>query len=66
IRGGRLRGGVRLSPHGDHRILMALVALAAAADEGCVIEDEGCVADSYPSFLEDSIKLGLRVRTIGI
>ncbi|MEM3692328.1 MAG: 3-phosphoshikimate 1-carboxyvinyltransferase, partial [Candidatus Korarchaeum sp.] len=63
IRGGRLRGGVRLSPHGDHRILMALVALAAAADEGCVIEDEGCVADSYPSFLEDSIKLGLRVRT---
>ncbi|MEM1520482.1 MAG: 3-phosphoshikimate 1-carboxyvinyltransferase [Candidatus Korarchaeum sp.] len=66
IRGGRLRGGVRLSPHGDHRILMALVALAAAADEGCVIEDEGCVADSYPSFLEDSIKLGLRVRTLGI
>ncbi|MEM2729799.1 MAG: 3-phosphoshikimate 1-carboxyvinyltransferase [Candidatus Korarchaeum sp.] len=66
IRGGRLRGGVRLSPHGDHRILMALVALAAAADEGCVIEDEGCVADSYPSFLEDSIRLGLRVRTLGI
>jgi len=64
IRGGRLRGGVRLDSHGDHRIFMALVSLAAAADEGCVIVGEDSVGDSYPNFLEDSAGLGLRLRIL--
>ena len=65
IRGGNPKGGVKLDSHGDHRIFMALLALAAATREGCIIEGEESVADSYPGFLEDSIKLGIDLRPIG-
>ncbi len=63
IRGGNPKGGVKLDSHGDHRIFMALLALAAATREGCIIEGEDSVADSYPSFLEDSMKLGIDIRS---
>lgn len=62
IRGGKIRGDVNLDPHGDHRIFMALLALASAASEKCSIGDEDCVRDSYPNFLEDAGKLGCIIK----
>ncbi len=56
-------GGVRRCPplesHSDHRIFMALTALAAASEEGCEVKGEEWVADSYPNFLKDAQNLGL-------
>ncbi len=48
-----------LESHNDHRIFMALTALAAASREGCEIKGEEWVADSYPNFLKDAQTLGL-------
>ncbi len=56
-------GGVRRCPtlesHRDHRIFMALTALAAASKEGCEVRGEEWVSDSYPNFLKDAQSLGL-------
>lgn len=54
-----IRGSVTLDAHGDHRIFMALTALAAASKEPCEVRGEEWVADSYPNFLRDAIRLGL-------
>ncbi|MDE6200695.1 MAG: 3-phosphoshikimate 1-carboxyvinyltransferase [Clostridiales bacterium] len=44
----------KVDSYGDHRIAMA-AAVAAAAGEGCVIQNADCVAVSYPSFFEEVI-----------
>jgi len=41
-----------LPTFGDHRIAMA-AALLSLARGGCLIENPGCVAKSYPSFFRD-------------
>jgi 3-phosphoshikimate 1-carboxyvinyltransferase len=61
---GALPGGprpVRLATHGDHRMAMALAAVAARVP-GLVIEDPGCVAKTYPGFWRDLAAGGLRWR----
>ena len=45
---GKLSGAI-ISPHGDHRIAMSL-AMAGLAVPGIMIEDEDCVAKSFPGF----------------
>jgi len=42
----------RLATHGDHRLAMALAAVAARVP-GVVLEDPGCVAKTYPGFWDD-------------
>jgi 3-phosphoshikimate 1-carboxyvinyltransferase len=42
----------RLTPHGDHRMAMALAAVAARVP-GLVLDDPGCVAKTYPGFWRD-------------
>lgn len=48
ICGGRPQGA-RIHPHNDHRIAMSF-AVAGLAVEGQQIEDEACVAKSFPDF----------------
>lgn len=52
----------RLATHGDHRMAMALAAVAARVP-GVVLEDPGCVAKTYPGFWRDLAAAGLGWRT---
>jgi 3-phosphoshikimate 1-carboxyvinyltransferase len=51
IHGGRPLHGARIDPHNDHRIAMAF-AIAGLAVGDQTIEDEACVAKSFPDFSE--------------
>lgn len=46
-----IRGGEYTSYH-DHRMVMALKVAALGADGPVIIDDEACVAKSFPDFLE--------------
>ena len=48
---GLLKGGSYTSHH-DHRMVMALKVAALGADSTIVIDDEDCVAKSFPQFAE--------------
>jgi 3-phosphoshikimate 1-carboxyvinyltransferase len=48
----------RLGTHGDHRMAMALAAVAARVP-GLVVEDPGCVTKTYPGFWRDLAAAGL-------
>jgi 3-phosphoshikimate 1-carboxyvinyltransferase len=48
----------RLATWGDHRMAMALAAVAARVP-GVVLEDPGCVAKTYPGFWDDLAAAGL-------
>lgn len=60
IRGGRLRGGVRVESYGDHRMAMSLALTALRADEPITISGAECVAKSYPDFFEVLDRISLR------
>jgi 3-phosphoshikimate 1-carboxyvinyltransferase len=64
VRGAGPRGlrPARLATHGDHRMAMALAAVAARVP-GVVLEDPGCVAKTYPGFWRDLAAAGLGWRT---
>ena len=47
---GLLKGGSYTSHH-DHRMVMALKVAALGADSPIIIDDEACVAKSFPDFL---------------
>ena len=51
LTGTLLRGGSYTSLH-DHRMVMALKVVALGADSPITIDDEACVAKSFPSFHE--------------
>ena len=51
LEGSLLRGGSYTSPH-DHRMVMALKVAALGADSPITIDDEDCVAKSFPQFPE--------------
>jgi 3-phosphoshikimate 1-carboxyvinyltransferase len=53
----------RLASRGDHRMAMALAAVAARVP-GVVIEDPACVAKTYPGFWRDLAAAGLAWRAI--
>jgi len=44
--------GARVASFGDHRIAMAFAVAGLHADGETVIQDAGCVSESYPSFEE--------------
>jgi 3-phosphoshikimate 1-carboxyvinyltransferase len=52
----------RLATWGDHRMAMALAAVAARVP-GVVLEDPGCVAKTYPRFWDDLAAAGLTWRS---
>lgn len=51
----------KLSSHKDHRIAMALSVAALAAKETSVINDVGCIAKTYPNFINDFKQLGAKI-----
>jgi 3-phosphoshikimate 1-carboxyvinyltransferase len=51
VEAGLLKGGSYTSHH-DHRMVMALKVAALGADSPIVIDDEACVAKSFPQFKE--------------
>ena len=51
LTGNLLKGG-RFTSHGDHRMVMALKVASLGADRPVEIDDTGCVAKSFPGFLE--------------
>ena len=51
LTGQLLKGGSFVS-YGDHRMVMALKVAALGASEPVIIDDEACVAKSFPQFLE--------------
>lgn len=53
----RLRGA-RVDGHDDHRVAMALAVAGLVADGETIIEDAGCVHDSFPGFVETLRTLG--------
>lgn len=53
IRGGKKLVGASFSSYGDHRIAMSMAVLAQIAEGECEIDDEKCVAISYPGFFAD-------------
>jgi len=56
--------GCEVDAHDDHRIFMALCAAAAGASEPCVVQGVESVDVSYPTFVEDLVRCGLRVGSI--
>lgn len=55
LNGRLLKGGEFSSSH-DHRMVMALKLASLGADSPVVIDDEACVAKSYPGFVESFIQ----------
>jgi len=53
VTGGGRRKGASVDSHGDHRIAMAMVVAALAADGHTLVAGWESVATSYPSFEED-------------
>ena len=51
LNGRLLNGGAYTSRH-DHRMAMALKVASLGAAEPIVIDDEACVAKSFPDFFE--------------
>ena len=49
---------IKLHPHGDHRMVMALSVLAIGSSGPIEIENAECVAKSYPEFFDDLETLG--------
>jgi 3-phosphoshikimate 1-carboxyvinyltransferase len=56
----RLRGAV-VQSHGDHRLAMALAVAGLAAEGSTLVQDAGCIADSFPGFAETLSALGATV-----
>ncbi|MGD9028701.1 MAG: 3-phosphoshikimate 1-carboxyvinyltransferase, partial [Anaerolineae bacterium] len=56
----RLRGAV-VDSHGDHRIAMALAVAGLVAKGETVVENAGCIADSFPGFERTMRGIGARM-----
>lgn len=57
INGGMPIHGADFKTYGDHRMAMSLAILAQLADGESTLDDEGCVAVSYPTFFDDFYRL---------
>ena len=55
---GAVRGGGRVTTHGDHRIAMSHLVLGLAAEEPVSVDEPGMIATSFPGFVEMMRGLG--------
>jgi 3-phosphoshikimate 1-carboxyvinyltransferase len=58
--GNRFKGGT-VSPHGDHRLAMALAIAGLHADRPVIISDANIISESFPSFESILLMLGADV-----
>ena len=56
--GGKNYCGCEVSSHNDHRIAMAMAAMASCIEGSITILNSGCVKKSYPDFFKDYCLLG--------
>jgi 3-phosphoshikimate 1-carboxyvinyltransferase len=49
---GSVRGGARVTTHGDHRIAMSHLILGQAAEQPVSVDEPGMIATSFPGFVE--------------
>ncbi len=56
--------GADLDSHGDHRVAMALAVAAFGAKGPSQIANCGCIAKSYPSFVDDMQAMGFCVEVV--
>jgi 3-phosphoshikimate 1-carboxyvinyltransferase len=47
-----IRGGARVTTHGDHRIAMAHLVLGLASEAPVSVDEPGMIATSFPGFVE--------------
>jgi 3-phosphoshikimate 1-carboxyvinyltransferase len=55
--------GATVDSHGDHRLAMALTVAGLIAEGKTIIENAGCIPDSFPGFVESMRKIGAEVST---
>jgi 3-phosphoshikimate 1-carboxyvinyltransferase len=61
----KLMGAV-VDGHDDHRVAMSLTIAGLVADEGTIVTDAQCAADSFPGFAETLVELGGRLLDEGV
>lgn len=54
----KLKGGVKVWSHNDHRIAMMLSIASNFCEREIIIEDSECIKKSYPNFYRDLYDLG--------
>ena len=59
---GTVRGGGRVTTHGDHRIAMAFLALGLGAENPVEVDEAEMIATSFPGFVEVMRSLGADIR----
>lgn len=57
--------GAVVDSGGDHRVAMCMMVAGLIASGETVVQDAGCVADSYPGFMETLVRLGADIRASG-
>ena len=61
VTGGPVRGGARVTTHGDHRIAMSHLVLGLAADQAVTVDEPGMIATSFPGFVDLMRGLGAEI-----
>ncbi|MFQ5712053.1 MAG: 3-phosphoshikimate 1-carboxyvinyltransferase, partial [Candidatus Geothermarchaeales archaeon] len=64
VEGGEKMRGCKLQSYGDHRLFMAFCVAAAGASEPCEVEGVESAFISYPDFVKDVEKLGIKVEEV--
>lgn len=63
IEGAPLHGAI-VDGHGDHRIVMAMVVAALAAEGETIVTGAEAAAVTYPDFISDFCKIGAKIEVI--
>ncbi len=59
-----VRGGARVTTHGDHRIAMSHLILGLASDQPVAVDEPGMIATSFPGFLALMRSLGGEIEAV--
>jgi 3-phosphoshikimate 1-carboxyvinyltransferase len=59
---GKVKGGARISTHGDHRIAMAFLVMGLAAEQPVEVDEAEMITTSFPGFVEVMRSLGADIQ----